>query len=308
MVRFGDRQGAPGGHSNAHSDKSESEKQQGRSNAEGSYGTLAAVYGRSGHGFNLSGTTNTSVVGLVTALSSSTVTVNSSLSFPLASGAVIEENGHVATSSTATVPALGVLQINGAGDAVSVMLGKHSTKESQHQFEKEHLASLPSLDRMKHGLDVVSGVVSAVSPNSLTLGTTSVNLSSSTKIRYREYTLKASQIPTGVQAQALLAKTGSALQVNLASDPELPPKTTVVGIVYDTGSTVTVGAYHLTASAHIKIRYGDQKLKSAQAIQGARGRVHLDNRGTVAWIKILKYPAGANLNHSDRSHSKKRDK
>lgn len=135
------------------------------------------------------------------------------------------------------------------------------------------------------------GTISAVSATSITIGQYTLALSDSTEVKYHDFRLSVSQIPTGVEAKVEVGKDLTVTQVKLYADPNLPTSKSLRGTVSAVGpETITVGGYTLNVDPNAVIEYKGTAYSLASIQTGWDVKLHLDSTGTVVEVKIKQGP------------------
>lgn len=208
-----------------------------------------------------------SVVGTVSAISASSITVDQK-SYPLSTGVAVTYHDWVLSPSSVSAGFAVKLSIKG-GSVTHIKILKDP--------------NLPPGDS-------VSGTISRIDSQNVSIGGYTLPVDSSVKVGYHDYNLTLSQVPSGVEAVVHLDSHGTVVKITLKTDPNLPPGDTVEGSVGSMASgQITVGSYTLPLSAGVVPIWKDQPYTGSLQ-PGWTVRVKLDSQGQVVKIKILNGP------------------
>ncbi len=139
--------------------------------------------------------------------------------------------------------------------------------------------------------EAVAGRITAVSSTSVTIGQYTLALSPKAAIKYHDFSLSASQIPTGVEARAQIGKDLTVGKIILVTDPNLPPSKELHGAVTAVGTgTISLDGYTLGVDPSAAIAYQGTAYTLASVQSGWDVAVRLNNSGAVIAIKIMQGP------------------
>ena len=144
-----------------------------------------------------------------------------------------------------------------------------------------------------HGSEgtALRGVITAASATAITIGGQTVAIGPSTVIRFHDKVVAPGAIPTGVPAVAKVDATGSALEVTLLQDPNIPKGESYQGVIAAVyGTSITIGQYTLTISPSAQVKYGDRSIPLAAIPTGVRAKVSLSRSNVVTGVKLFSDP------------------
>lgn len=215
------------------------------------------------------------VVGTVAAISTSSVTVNQT-SYAMAPGVTVTYHDWVlSTSAIAT--------------GMPVKLSLHGGNVTHIKILSD--PNLPAGDS-------VTGTISSISGQTVSIAGYTLSMDPTAIVKYHDFVLSVSQVPTGVEATAHLNNQGVVVKIKLKTDPHLPSGHSLEGTLGAiTANNITVGSYTLPMISGVETTW-DGQAYSASLQPGWTVRVHLNTQGQVVQVKILSGPSASNSSSS----------
>ncbi len=132
-----------------------------------------------------------------------------------------------------------------------------------------------------------TGTITAISPTSISLGTTSYTVISGAPIHYRGYILTSAQVPINTLATVQLDSAGAVEAIWLHSDSNLPAKPQVSGTIQAVSSTsIEVSGHTLPVASNVVVRADGQNESYATLAPNQKVMVRLDQEGSVDFIQL----------------------
>ena len=184
--------------------------------------------------------------------------------------------------------------------AAAALVGTAGTAlAATHHGPQDH-AGLPISiklgDHTKMGARVKTGTVTAITPTTITLGSTTYTLDGKADIRFGPFVLTTASVPMNTTVSVRLDKSGNVAAVWLHADANLPHRPFVKGTISAIGnSTITVDGYTLPVASNVMIREEGQAQPLSLSSLAVNDRVmlHMDRSGTVTFIAVRKTEADA---------------
>lgn len=129
----------------------------------------------------------------------------------------------------------------------------------------------------------VQGTVTADSSSSITIGSTTYPYAADVIIRYHQYVLTPTQVPTGSMATVKLNALRQAQEVVLRSDANLPQKHEISGTIsMVSGNTMTISGYTLTMAPTFSVTYENVTSLVDAVTPGETASAWIDGSGQVS--------------------------
>ncbi len=198
--------------------------------------------------------------GQITALTANSMTTDG-YTLPVSSHVVVRKDDRTIAYSAVAANQNAIVQLNRAGAVNFIVL----------QNQK-----------------MVRGTISADTSSSLTIGTHTYTYAPNAQIRYHDYTLNRSEVPTGSEAIVKLNAMGQAQQVILETDVNLPSQEEVSGTISAVGtSSIAVTratsstSYQLPLASTFDVSYQGTNSLTNTVTTGETANVHLNKSGQV---------------------------
>lgn len=134
----------------------------------------------------------------------------------------------------------------------------------------------------------VTGTITAVSTNTITVGSTVYPMASNISVRFGPFTLSAQSIPVNSTATLRLNSSGEVTAIWLRSDSNLPRRPMLMGKISAVStSTITIDGYTLPVTSSTTVKADGQTVPFTDVAANQRALVRLDRSGTVAEILLL---------------------
>ncbi|PSR20182.1 MAG: hypothetical protein C7B45_16095 [Sulfobacillus acidophilus] len=199
--------------------------------------------------------------GTITAISSSSITIDG-YTLPVSANVTIKSDGQTLALSAIPANAQAIVHLNRTGTVVLILL----TTDVQAGIQ---------------------GTVTADTPTSITIGTTTYTYAPNVTIRYRQYTLTPSEVPVGSQAMVTLNSSGQAATVILLTDSSLPNSSTVQGTISSiNGTTLTINSYSLSLAANFTVTYEGTTSLTNTVTTGETAIARLNTAGQISQLIV----------------------
>lgn len=152
-------------------------------------------------------------------------------------------------------------------------------------------------DRHHEHANIVTGTVTAITPTTITLGTTTYTLDSQVDIRFGPFDLTTATVPLNSTVSVRLDKSGNVSSIWLHQDANLPNRPFVVGAISAIGTaTITVDGYTLPVASNVMIREEGQSQPLSLTSLAVNDQVmlHLNRSGQVTFIAVRNTEANPN--------------
>lgn len=199
------------------------------------------------------------VGGTITAVSGTSITIGG-YTLPVSSSVIVRADDQTVSYSDVTANEQAVVHLDNTGTVDVIQLRNQGN---------------------------VQGTVTQATATTVTVGTTTYTYAPNAEIRYHQFLLTPSQVPTGSAVTLQLNAMGQVQGLRLMEDSNLPDSNHVSGTVTAmTSDSITIGTYDLSLAPSVNITYYGATSLTNTVASGETARATLNQSGQIAQLAI----------------------